>query len=822
MAEITYLNMLDQVSKYYTEGDLAYKNMPTESAPVGSTEFNNILNQAGINAKYAQDGKILSFSADKTFTTGEAIGNIGDAANSNNVISTVEGLGSETNVSIPVSTTVNATGSTTSKFLSALGVDGVTPLKFVTGSVLPAIAAAGTGIALGKTIDKLLYNTNPDFWDEHGMSTLNPDTWNSITYGDDSLNAKVFNAIFGLDPSDGNSAQMYLDENAVAYLTAYMNQKKVFDNSFSADTDSLKDIPEFDDYFKNVKDLKIVPTPTYFYADDKDYSVGALGPTWYLHWDSTAKTANYAYDSHNGGRQFGFISASKTPFKTASHINHSNIPDTFKYSDTDRTNIRTFNGKTFYSTGSRLYAGSSTTLYCPGGISTVNDMPHSVDRAIGYILAYCNIIPNNIKGINNQPSAKTPTITGTTPKDVLAELKEQYPELWKKAITEDVPQPDGSVIQRIYIPVGMPDISSVTDTQPTSGITTQENPKIRPATDPATEPVINPVLQTITNIISPPTTPTEPSDTGSGNTPVVVVPTGSANALYAIYNPTQAELNSFGAWLWSSNFVDQILKVFNNPMEAIIGLHKVFVTPIDGGSQNIKVGYLDSGVSSKIVKAQYVTKSCGTVNLPEYFGNVFDYSPFTTVDLYLPFVGIVRLDVADVMRSSISVNYHVDVLTGATLVDVRVFRDKVGGVIYQYTGSCAVQYPLSSGSYMGIVNGLVNAGFGVGSAIAGNPFGAFHAFNAVANMHTTVQRSGSFAGNPGAMGAKRPYLIISRPQAFTATDFEDYHGKPTNYTTTIEKCTGFIKAREIHLENISATDYELDELDKLLRQGILI
>ena len=93
-------------------------------------------------------------------------------------------------------------------------------------------------------------------------------------------------------------------------------------------------------------------------------------------------------------------------------------------------------------------------------------------------------------------------------------------------------------------------------------------------------------------------TPTEdpnPPDTGGGLTPPIVVPVGSASALWSVYNPTLTEINQLGAWLWSNNFIDQLLKMFNDPMQAIIGLHATFIQPVTGSAQNIKVGYLDSG-----------------------------------------------------------------------------------------------------------------------------------------------------------------------------------------------------------------------------------
>ena len=271
--------------------------------------------------------------------------------------------------------------------------------------------------------------------------------------------------------------------------------------------------------------------------------------------------------------------------------------------------------------------------------------------------------------------------------------------------------------------------------------------------------------------------------------------------------------------------MDQIKKLFNDPMQSIIGLHKIFCTPTVSGSSNIKVGYLDSGVTSNVVSNQYTTLSCGSVDLAEYFGNVFDYSPYTDVSLYLPFVGIVRLNVADVMRATLTVTYHFDVLTGACLVEVKVTRDSHDAVIYQYTGNAAAQYPLSSGSYMGILSGILSIAGGIAGTVATGGAAAPLLIGSAASalsMKTKVERSGSLSGNSGAMGIKIPYLIINRPQAALADNYQNYIGIPTNQETLISDTTGFVKYDVIHLTGVPATEKEKSEIQTLFSQGVLI
>lgn len=398
--------------------------------------------------------------------------------------------------------------------------------------------------------------------------------------------------------------------------------------------------------------------------------------------------------------------------------------------------------------------------------------------------------------IYNQQKNKT----SWTVDEVDNELQQTYPDVYSTTYTQDVLQPDGTdtVTQYVYVPLYTVTENEVTNTIPT--------------------------ISTPTSTPGSPTT--ELPTTGTGVVPVPVIPTGDSTALYAIYNPTKTQINSFGAWLWSSNFIDQLLKLFSDPMQAIIGLHKVYCTPVTNDTEsNIKVGYLDSGVSSKTVKDQYTTIDCGSVSVRETFNNVFDYEPFTRIQLFLPFIGVVPLSVADVMRSTIRVKYTVDVLTGACLAEVIVTRDNSGGSLYQYGGNCAISLPVSSGSYMGIVSSLVSVAGGVAATVASGGAAAptlLGSVGSLANAHTTVQHSGGFSGNTGVMGNKKPYLIISKPQTALAGNYESYEGIPANSTVTIGNCSGFVRMKEVHIEGVSATRQEIDEINTLCKTGILV
>lgn len=728
---------------------------------------------------YNADGSVRSYNYIGTPETYLANSNAADVTQ---IIDSNAQISTKTAVKIPLNTSPTVADPTKVTFGAGMKQAG----NFVLKEILPAIAAANVGITLGKTIDSVLYNANPDFWDSQGWGSINPETWATITQDDDSLGAKVFNTVFKIDPQTKTS-QTYMDENAVAYLALVLQQLGVFNEASGTSY-----------------------TPDNYEVNNLD--VGGI---------------NYEEAEYGGA-----------PYKEAT------FSDNVTYdASTDRFRICNFKQVTFISNvsvagASLTYTYDGKTVYyafrnpsssaCASGSgdgSEVNPMSDYTKSnnpgAIAWAIYYGGITPSAIEGIGTQDGATTPSLSNNdTVAEVLAKLRSQYPELFNNAVTQDVVQSDGTVKTYTYIPVSQaqptpnPTDGNDPQNQPISSTSTQTNPEVDPQT--ATQAQLEYLIGLITDLVNP-----NMQNTGEGNTPPVVIPTGSASALYTVYNPTESEINSFGSWLWSANFVDQLLKMFNDPMQAIISLHKVFCTPSVSGRNNIKVGYLDSGVAANVVNSQYVTIDCGTVNLSEEFKNVFDYSPFTDVSLYLPFIGFVKLDVNDVMRGSINVVYHIDVLTGSCLAEVNVTRDMFGGVIYQYSGNCSVHYPLSSGSYMGIVSALLGV---AGTFVSGGSLAPMAIGMATGAMrgHANIERSGNLSGNAGAMGIKKPFIVLQKPQTSLANDFETFVGKPANYTVKIGECSGFISCTEVHIENCNGTDSELAELENLLKKGILI
>ena len=772
----------------------------------------------GVNSGYtavkAADGSVLSWNNVAALQSNSANA-VEQAVNSN------AGTISQKIYQLPATTGYSGTGDS---FNATKGVSGgISGAVNVMSQISAGVAAAGLGIKLGKAIDSALYNLNPDFWDNNDMATLNPETWNSITVdmsdsGWEGTLKRAFNAIFGLDPNTGKKSQMYLDADAAAYLAMYMQEQGVFAAAGTISADSY-----ISTIGASLTNPNIIPISAAQGSIFKSQQFGNYRFT--IQTNSPVTAYPYYNDNSQSINNTSTIFISQSPFKYAVDSYNAGNPTPVLTPTLDATQL-TVNGNTIYYT---TWNFTDETATINNYVSYAGEASRAADVARALFFNSAAHTTGGIDGISTQNGATTPDFSACeTPADYKQALQTQYPDLFNNAITQNVAQPDGTVVQKVYIPVGTPTATGTQAPQPTTDPQQSGQSQSDTEVDPqaATQTLIETLTKYIENIRTPDTPDTpNPPDTGDGNTPPVVPPTGSASALWSVYNPSQTQLNSFGAWLWSSNFIDQVLKLFNNPMQAIIGVHKIFATPTISGSGSIVVGYLDSGVAANIVGAQYTTIDCGSVSVREQFGNVFDYTD-TQIRLYLPFIGIVDLDTSDVMRGAVSVVYHVDVITGACLAEVRVTRDGSGGTLYQFAGDAAVRYPISSGSYMGIVAGIASAVGGIASAImtggATLPMAAGAIAGGMSGAKTQVQHSGNFSGNAGAMGAKKPYLIIERPQTVIADGYGNYQGKGANVIRTVAQCSGYFKMADVHTDSISgASAAEVQAIKTALESGVI-
>lgn len=303
----------------------------------------------------------------------------------------------------------------------------------------------------------------------------------------------------------------------------------------------------------------------------------------------------------------------------------------------------------------------------------------------------------------------------------------------------------------------------------------------------------------------------------------------------SVYSPSRQQIKNLAQYLWSDAFsVDSFKKLFANPIDTILSVHMLPVQPISDGSAEIKVGGISTGIISNTVNSnQYVTVSCGVVNVRERYGNFLDYEPYTHTEIFLPYIGLRSISTNDIMNKSISVIYRIDIVTGACVAFIKIDNK----LKYQFTGNCASPIPISSADYKNTLSSLVNltsavagvvAGVAVGGvagAVATAPNLANKTLDTAFNMRPNISAHGSSNASSvaGMLSSQTPYLIMSYPKGAYPENYKNYNGLPAHIKTKLGDIAGYTEVEEIHLPEIpQAEQAEIEEIETLLKGGVYI
>lgn len=329
-------------------------------------------------------------------------------------------------------------------------------------------------------------------------------------------------------------------------------------------------------------------------------------------------------------------------------------------------------------------------------------------------------------------------------------------------------------------------------------------------------------------------------DFSSTDIPIPGLPTISASdtGFVSLYRATSAELKTLANYLWSSSFdIDNLKKMFVNPMDVILGCHIVPITstgPV-GVASTLVVGNISSGISMTKLSGQYYELDCGTVQILPKWGAYLDFSPYSKLALFLPYIGMVDISPDDCMNGSIRVVYHIDALSGSCIAFVYCYSNNGanGHTLYTFTGNCSIDVPVTEGQYANlfqVIGGSFRAAAGFAGAGAKGIAGASSLIDGVSDTISTVQsvikpdvvRSGNFGASAGLMGIQYPYLILTIPKMCIPGYQNTYIGYPSFVTMEIGEISGYTEVQVSHLNNMTCTNIEAEEIIALLSKGVIL
>lgn len=301
------------------------------------------------------------------------------------------------------------------------------------------------------------------------------------------------------------------------------------------------------------------------------------------------------------------------------------------------------------------------------------------------------------------------------------------------------------------------------------------------------------------------------------------IPAAINTGFCRIYCPSEQQLRDLSNFLWSAQYdLTAVKKLFANPMDSVLGLSAVPLT-LSGANHAVYLGGVDTKMSFPMVNYQSYQVPMGAITVEKRWGSYLDYDPYTKFSIYLPFIGFKDLSADDIMGKQIILDYDVDILSGACTARLQAG----GNVLYQWSGQCSIQLPVTASNwnqvFQSATSAALSAGLSVATGTAGPVLaGALAAEGVQAIMgKPRIERGGSSSGAAGWMGGLTPYLVRVTPEAIIPSDQNKFIGYPAFSSISLGALTGYNEISSIHLEGIPATGAELDELEAILKGGVI-
>lgn len=332
----------------------------------------------------------------------------------------------------------------------------------------------------------------------------------------------------------------------------------------------------------------------------------------------------------------------------------------------------------------------------------------------------------------------------------------------------------------------------------------------------------------------------------------------STGFVYA-FDVTSTDMENLISCLNGNTLQQQIKNTFGNRLfDFIVSYHTMpCITNATEGSR-IGINYMGvpfiygeggTQLTLKQITRSWYSVDCGT-KLCYPTGSIrpngFENWSQAKVQMYLPFIGTVHLNTADVWNRNVHVVYYFDVLTGSCSANIGV--DGLG-TIYSYEGSCCYKIPFTSvidQSLQNTIAGITQVSQGVVTATMGAISGNYGAIaggimqgagsigNFIsANEHQAiVNRGGSLGGSGGWHTPRSPALIITVPNKVTKFNDASYftiNGYPTHRAVTLNGYKGqYVEVGSIDLKSAvndkgaTPNDSELDMIRSALLGGVYV
>lgn len=211
--------------------------------------------------------------------------------------------------------------------------------------------------------------------------------------------------------------------------------------------------------------------------------------------------------------------------------------------------------------------------------------------------------------------------------------------------------------------------------------------------------------------------------------------------------------------------------------EYITSLMKLYVdVPKTTNKQTIMLGSYQTKASAYLATNDKFTVSCGSVSIVGLRENAIDYNN-TQIEIYLPFVGMQSIEPFKIMDKTITLEYEINVITGDCLANIIID----GEIVDCFNGNCGFNVPYIVGE--------------------------------------SDKVTGSLTSNASYLYGFTPFIRVYTPNVSN----DNYvFGNNSSKTDLIGNFEGYTEFESVILENINATTNELENIESILKDGVIL
>lgn len=312
-------------------------------------------------------------------------------------------------------------------------------------------------------------------------------------------------------------------------------------------------------------------------------------------------------------------------------------------------------------------------------------------------------------------------------------------------------------------------------------------------------------------------------------------------------------------FMTSSAFTAVVAKIFNNPADYVATMRvypfnvvdpattvpKTTMTAggvtfhkVDGTADppNIMVYSLSPSPSATFYNVLLDGGSLPLIRPPfedtGFTGKDFrNHPPYVNVKMWVPFVGMVDVDPSLVWYTQPKLRYQVDFTTGESVWVIYTGSESDAVILNSGTVTLGINMPIGQNNassaalngFMSTVGSVLALAATKGASAIGTVGAAVGGASALMNAGKVTGSAGTCSGGIGDLYSDRVFTcIIERRETRYPENIAHTYGLPSMKTRQISTLSGYTKVAEVHPEGIPCTNAELEEIESLLKTGVLL